>query len=54
MQNKYYSFCKQLGRYPSTNYTMSRKERGFKMGVGKGGSIFAPALFVLNIPVALG
>jgi hypothetical protein len=32
---------------------MSRKERGFKMGIGKAGSILAPALFVLNLPVAL-
>jgi hypothetical protein len=35
------------------NYAMSRKERGFKMGIGKTGSISAPALFVLNLPVAL-
>ncbi len=32
---------------------MSRKERGFKMGIGKAGSILAPALFVLSLPVAL-
>jgi hypothetical protein len=32
---------------------MSRKERGFKMGIGKAGSILAPALFILNLPVAL-
>jgi hypothetical protein len=32
---------------------MSRKERGFKMGIGKAGSILAPALFVLNLPVPL-
>jgi hypothetical protein len=32
---------------------MSRKERGFKMGIGKVGSIFAPALFILNLAVAL-
>jgi hypothetical protein len=32
---------------------MSRKERGFKMGIGKAGSILAPALFILNFPVAL-
>jgi hypothetical protein len=32
---------------------MSRKEREFKMGIGKAGSIFAPALFVFNLPVAL-
>ena len=32
---------------------MSRKERGFKMEIGKAGNIFAPALFVLNLPVAL-
>ena len=32
---------------------MSRKERGFKMGIGKAGSILAPALFVLNLNVAL-
>ncbi len=53
MQHEYYSFCKQLGQYPSTNYTISRKERGFKMGIGKAGSILAPALFVLDLPVAL-
>ncbi len=27
---------------------MSRKERGFKMGIGKAGSMLAPVLFVLN------
>jgi hypothetical protein len=32
---------------------MSRKERGFKMGIGKVGSILAPTLFILNLPVAL-
>jgi hypothetical protein len=32
---------------------MSRKERGFKMGIGKAGSMLTPALFVLNLPVAL-
>jgi hypothetical protein len=32
---------------------MSRKERGFKMGIEKAGGILAPALFVLNLPVAL-
>ena len=32
---------------------MSRKEKGFKMGIGKAESILAPALFVLNLPVAL-
>ncbi len=32
---------------------MTRKERGFKMGIGKLGSILAPALFVLNLPVTL-
>jgi hypothetical protein len=32
---------------------MSRKERGFKIGIGKVGSILAPALFDLNPPVAL-
>ncbi len=32
---------------------MSRKERGIKMGIGKAGSILAPALFVLNLPVAM-
>jgi len=53
MQNKYYSFCKQLGQCPSTNYTMSRKERGFNMEIGKAGSIFAPASFILNLPIAL-
>jgi hypothetical protein len=52
MQNKYYSFCKQLGRCPSINYAMSSKERGFKTGIGKAGSILAPALIVLNLPVA--
>jgi hypothetical protein len=35
------------------NYAMSRKERGFKMGIGKAGGILALALFVLNLPVAL-
>ncbi len=35
------------------NYTMSRKERGLKMGIGKVGRILAPTLFVLNLPVAL-
>ncbi len=53
VQNKYHSFCKQLGQCPSTNYAMSRKERGFKMGIGKAGSILAPTLFVLNLHVAL-
>jgi hypothetical protein len=53
MQNKYYFFCKQLGQCPSTNYAMSRKERGFKIGIGKAESILAPTLFVLNLPVAL-
>ncbi len=53
MQNKYYSFCKQLGQCPSTNYAMNRKKRRFKMRIGKAGSILAPALFVLNLPVAL-
>jgi hypothetical protein len=53
MQNECHSFCKKLGQSPSTNYTMSRKERGLKMGIGKAGRIFAPALFVLNLPVAL-
>ncbi len=46
-------FCKQLGRCPSMNCALSRKERGFKMVIGKAGSILAPALFVLNLPVAL-
>jgi hypothetical protein len=32
---------------------MSRKERGFKMGIEKVGRIFAPTLFILNHPVAL-
>jgi hypothetical protein len=32
---------------------MSRKEKGFEMGIGKAGSILAPTLFVLNFPVAL-
>jgi hypothetical protein len=32
---------------------MSRKERGFEMGIGKVGSILAPTLFVLYILVAL-
>ncbi len=53
MKNEYYSFCKQLGQCPSTDYAMSRKERGFKMGIGKAGSILAPALFVLKLPLAL-
>jgi hypothetical protein len=35
------------------NYTMNRKERGLKMGIEKVGRILAPALFVLNLPVAL-
>ncbi len=26
---------------------------GFKMGIGKAGSILAPALLILNLPVAL-
>jgi hypothetical protein len=34
-------------------YEMSRKKRGFKMGIVKAGSILAPALSVLNLPVAL-
>jgi hypothetical protein len=37
----------------STNYAMSKKERGFKMGIGKRGSILAPTLFILNLPIAL-
>jgi hypothetical protein len=53
MQHEYYSFYKQLGRCPSTNYAMSRKKWGFKMEIGKAGSILAPALFVFNLPVAL-
>jgi hypothetical protein len=32
---------------------MSRKERGFKVGIGKAGSILAPALFGLNLLVPL-
>ena len=32
---------------------MMGKERGFKMGIGKVGSILAPALFVLDLSVAL-
>jgi hypothetical protein len=32
---------------------MSRKESGFKMGIEKAGKILAPALFILNLPVAL-
>ncbi len=32
---------------------MSRKERGFKIGIGKAGRVLAPALFVLYLPVAL-
>jgi hypothetical protein len=32
---------------------MSRKESGFKKGIGMGGRILAPTLFVLNLPVAL-
>jgi hypothetical protein len=53
MQNECCSFFKQLGQCPSTNYAMSRKEREFKMGIGKVGRILAPTLFVLNLPVAL-
>jgi hypothetical protein len=53
MQKDYYLFCKQLGQCPNMSYAMSRKERGFKMGIGKAGSILVPALFVLNLPVAL-
>ncbi len=45
--------CKQLGQCPSTNYAMNKKERGFKMEIRKVGSILAPTLFVLNLPVAL-
>jgi hypothetical protein len=52
MQNEYYSFCKQLGQSPSTNYTMIRKG-GVKMGMKVARSILAPALFVLKFPVAL-
>jgi hypothetical protein len=47
MQNKYYSFCKQLGQSPNRNYAMSRK-MGVKMGMEKEGSILAPALFILK------
>jgi hypothetical protein len=32
---------------------MSRKERGFKMEIGKVGNILAPTLFILNLLVAL-
>jgi hypothetical protein len=32
---------------------MNRKEWGFKMGIGKAGSILAPVLFILNLLVAL-
>jgi hypothetical protein len=32
-KNECCSFCKQLGQCPSTNYAMSRKKRGFKMGI---------------------
>jgi hypothetical protein len=53
LENKYYFFCKQLGLCPSTNFAMSRKEEGILDGIGKVGSILAPALFVLNLPVAL-
>jgi hypothetical protein len=53
MQSKHYSFCKQLGQCPSINYAISRKERKFKMGIRKVESILDPALFVLNLPVAL-
>jgi hypothetical protein len=53
IQNKYYSFCKQLGKRPSTNYAMSKKEKRFKMGIGNVGGILASALFFLNLPVAL-
>jgi hypothetical protein len=52
MQNKYYFFCKQLGQSPSTNYAMSRKS-GFKMGMEMVGSVLAPTLFILKLPVAL-
>jgi hypothetical protein len=52
MQNEYYSFCKQLGQSPSTNYAMSIK-RGVKMGMEMVGSILTPALFILKISVAL-
>jgi hypothetical protein len=53
MQNECRSFCKKLGQSPSTNYAMSRKGRGLKMGIGKARRIFAPTLFVFNLPVAL-
>ncbi len=53
MQTKYYSFCKQLGQSPSTIYAMSRKRGGVKMGMDMVGSILAPALFILKLPVAL-
>ncbi len=52
MQNEYYSFCKQLGQSPSTNYAMSRK-KGVRMGMEMVGSILAPAFLVLKLPVAL-
>jgi hypothetical protein len=53
VQNECCSFCKQLGRCPSMNYAMSRKEKGFKMGIEKAGKFLPRALFVLNLPVAL-
>jgi hypothetical protein len=52
MQNKYYSFCKQLGQRPKTKYAMSRKKL-VKMGVEMARSILAPTLFVLKLRVAL-
>jgi hypothetical protein len=52
MQNKYYYFCKQLGRTPSTIYAMRRKQ-GVKMRMEIAGSILASALFVLKLHVAL-
>jgi hypothetical protein len=52
MQNKYYSFCKQLGQSPSTNHAMSKK-RGVKIGMEIAGSMLAPTLFILKLPVAL-
>jgi hypothetical protein len=50
--SKYYSFCKQLGQSPSTNYAMSKK-RGVKMGMEMTRSIVAPIFFILKLPVAL-
>jgi hypothetical protein len=52
MQNECCSFCKQLGRCPSTNYAMSRKG-GVEMGMEVTRSILTPTLFDLKLLVAL-